>query len=680
MANLTSQLTVRLKDGVSGPAEKAAKSIRHLDRAALNAKGGTASLSGMTAGLRGAALALGGTTLSVYGLSRAIGDTVTKAADLDRRMTRIRVTAGSSAEAMASATKMMQELAVETALPFDKVAGGMEALVAQGRSLEDAMSFLPSVARTAQAAGAEVDDIAKTADSVGTNFKIAGKDMQRAFDIMVHGGKAGQFELKDMARYLPSLAPAAAAVGLKGAEGLEQMVAMLQVVRRGTGTTEEAAASMSNIFAKMESEQTVKKFADFGINLPKEMKQARKEGRNLLEVFEELSHKAVKGDLSKLPQLFTDMEFARGMRALLSFRGEWQKLQADMRQNAAGSTMRDFNTVAKGARAEIDRLGQAWENFQTRLGKKMEPAVVGVLQSLREQIDGTAIPHVKDLNVVRPGMNPLSDPLKDRVLRPAPGSGGYRSRERTGIEFDPELQSTRTFMQNFARGMQAQRARQAAGTSVSSGEKYVQQVTVPTMLEEIRGRAASAGGITAGESIRRQMAAEEKLRKMSEDYLAAQQHNKSLGLPPSRLEEGTFRANLTDQVRTILQSEAARGGERPPEDAAIAGRVDAILRAIESRISGAGQVDGSKLSAVQGEAATAQEALQSLDMAVAPTVDVSSIQAARAEVKGLLADLAQVGPAMQRAASAQGVATSSRELGRDFASRRSGSFADFEHS
>lgn len=664
MANRMSQLTVRLKDEVSGPAGKAAKSIRELDRTARQAKGGAASLSSATATLGGAALALGGGALSMYGLSHAIGDTITKTADLDRRMTRIRVTAGGSADAMAAATEQMKRLAVEMALPFDKMAGGLEALVAQGRSLEDAMAFLPAVARTAQASGAEVEDIAKTADAVATNFKIAGKDMQGAFDILVHGGKAGQFELKDMARYLPSLAPAAAAVGLKGAEGLEQMVAMLQVVRKGTGTAEESASSMKNIFQKMESEETAKKFAKLGVNLPAAMAKARKQGRNLLEVFEELTLHATKGDLSKLPQLFTDSEFATGMRALLSFRGEWQKLQADMRRNAAGSTMRDFSEVAKGARAEIDRLGQAWENFQTRLGKKIEPAVVGMLQSLREQIDGTAVPKAKEMPVVRPGLDPASDPDKERRQRAAPGSGGYRSREQGGAAFDSTLQADRQFMNSFARGMQAQRARQA-GAPVSSTEQYVSQVSVPTMLDEIRSRAAAAGGITAGESIRRQTAAEAQIRKLTEDYVAAQRHSKSLGLPPSRLEEGTFRANLTDQVRTILQNEAARGGEKAPDDAVIATRVEELMGKIRAMVT--------------GEASAVQEALQALEVSVAPNVDLSSIKAARAEVKGLLADLAQVGPAMQRAA-ASAHSNVDRALGRDFAARRRGSYADWEHS
>jgi len=73
--------------------------------------------------------------------------------------------------------------------------------VAAGRSLPEALAFLPSVVRTAQASGSDVTDIAKTADAVGAQMKIRAEDMQQAFDAMAKAGKAGEFELKDMAEY-----------------------------------------------------------------------------------------------------------------------------------------------------------------------------------------------------------------------------------------------------------------------------------------------------------------------------------------------------------------------------------------------------------------------------------------------------------------------------------------------
>lgn len=286
-----------------------------------------------------------------------------EAAAFDRRLTLIGQTADASRAEIDRLGGSIHDLAQQTATPIDKLAGGLEALVAQGRNLKDSMNFLPSVARTAAASGSEVDDIAKTADSVGSNFGISGRDMQKAFDIMAAGGKAGQFELKDMARYLPSLGPASSAVGFKGEKGLSELVAMLQVMRKGSGTSEEAVSSMNNILAKMESDKTLKALREAGVKPEEAFAKARKEGKNLVAVFEELITKATKGDVSKIGEFIDDMEFKRGVLALMTFKGEWQKLSQALRDTSGGTVMRDLVQVTKDAQAGVDRLGNSWKRF-----------------------------------------------------------------------------------------------------------------------------------------------------------------------------------------------------------------------------------------------------------------------------------------------------------------------------
>ncbi|WP_336488277.1 phage tail tape measure protein [Methylobacterium nigriterrae] len=355
------------QSALAARAQSAANALDRQTRAERRAKreqssGGAAALA---AGVRSAgrhARSLGPLSgaIGAYGVASAYKD----AAAFDRRLTMIGQTADASRADINAMGASLFRLAQQTATPIDKLTGGLESLVAQGRSLKEGLDFLPSVALTAAASGSQVEDIAKTADSVSTNFGIAGKQMQNAFDIMVAGGKAGQFELKDMARYLPSLAPAASAVGMKAEKGLADVVAMLQTIRKGTGTTEEAATSLTNIFQKMESEETAKKFKKMGVDLEAAMKKGRKEGRNLIEVFEEAAQKATKGDLSKLPNLIADQEFGRGVRALLTYRGEWQKLSATLQSSSAGSVMRDLVQVTKDSQAAVDRLNNSWEQFK----------------------------------------------------------------------------------------------------------------------------------------------------------------------------------------------------------------------------------------------------------------------------------------------------------------------------
>ena len=62
------------------------------------------------------------------------------------------------------AIRTVDRAALDYSMTQDSVTDGLESLVASGRSLDDALSFLPSVAATAQAAGADITDIATTAE------------------------------------------------------------------------------------------------------------------------------------------------------------------------------------------------------------------------------------------------------------------------------------------------------------------------------------------------------------------------------------------------------------------------------------------------------------------------------------------------------------------------------------
>lgn len=363
----------------------ALRNVNAAKKAGAGSMGGPASQSKLAAAVGAGATAIAapiryvGPAVAAYATGRA----VRSYAEAERAIARIGITADATGKEISAVGSTAHRIANEVAMPYANVVTGLDVLVAQGRNLKDSLDFLPSVARTAAAAGAEIDDIAKTADSVSSNFKIAGRDMQKAFDIMAAGGKAGQFELKDMARYLPSLGPAAAAAGFTGDRGLTELVSMLQIMRKGSGTSEEAAGSMSNILQKMMSEETTKRFKKFGVDLPKAMEKAKKEGRNLVEVFEELTHQATKGDLSKIPQLINDMEFARGVRALMSYRGEWQKLSGTIQKTAPGSVVNDLSRVTNDAQAKLDRMGNTLTRTWQNLGRVVHD-VTGGLAPLRE--------------------------------------------------------------------------------------------------------------------------------------------------------------------------------------------------------------------------------------------------------------------------------------------------------
>lgn len=363
-----SQIAAKIR-ALTGTAAQANRVAAQSSRAATLAQRSAALGASANTALLATSARVAGPAALAFGGAKAFKNF----ADADLRVTRIGVTADATKDQVAGLQKGLRDLGAETAQSFSDVAGGLESLVSGGMELKQAMQALPAIAKTAQASGAEVNDMATTTLALAQNLGIEADKMQTAFDILVKGGKEGKFELKDMARHLPSIAPAAVAAGMKGEEGLMRIVAALQTIRQGTGSTEEAASSLQNIFAKMESETTTKKFKEFGVDVRAEMEKARKEGKDLLKLFVELTDKALKGDLSKVPQLFSDMEFARGMRAMLSFKSLNERVMDSVRQNA-GTTAKDLQTVLDTPAMSIKKMSGAWDTLSASIGHVVEQA------------------------------------------------------------------------------------------------------------------------------------------------------------------------------------------------------------------------------------------------------------------------------------------------------------------
>ncbi|NEJ10487.1 phage tail tape measure protein [Rhizobium leguminosarum] len=335
-------------------------------------------------------MAMIGRVGAVAGVALAAGAraAVVDFAAVERQMERIGITADASAEQTKAAFQNLQQVTKQFAMPLDDGIRALDTLVSSGLTLQDAMAFLPSVLATAQASGAATEDIANTAIKASSALKIEASDMQRAFDIMVAGGKAGQFELKDMASFIPELANSFSSLGYSGQDGLKELIALLQTLREDTGSAEAAATQAQNIFGKMYSSDTAKKFSDFGINLRKEMDAAKKSGEDAVSAFVRLSKEAVKGDLSKLPLLFTDQEFRLGMQSLMTSADSYEKFIAAVNSSKVdGTVMRDVGRVLTDTQSKIDQLAGSWDKLKLSMGETIAPAASALMDSVSKGLD-----------------------------------------------------------------------------------------------------------------------------------------------------------------------------------------------------------------------------------------------------------------------------------------------------
>ena len=156
---------------------------------------------------------------------------------------------------------------------------GIGVLVAGGiSSVKDLTTFAPILAKAATATRANVDELGAVFIAMRDNLNISAKDSESALNMLAYAGKKGQFEIKDMAKWLPSLAPQMAALGLTGKEAVAEIGAALQVARKGAGTNDEAANNFRNFLAKVTSPDSIKDFAKAGIDLKGDLVKLRAEG------------------------------------------------------------------------------------------------------------------------------------------------------------------------------------------------------------------------------------------------------------------------------------------------------------------------------------------------------------------------------------------------------------------
>ncbi|MEO2039612.1 MAG: phage tail tape measure protein, partial [Martelella sp.] len=142
---------------------------------------------------------------------------------------------------------------------------------------------IDDIARVSTAANAATDDIAAVATASMLTLGVPANEIERVLAMLVTSGKLGAFELKDMARYFPTLTSQVAKFGVKGQEAVGFLGAALQIARKGTADPAEAANNLKNFLSKILAPATVKNFAEMGVDIQAVMQDAATKGINPIE-------------------------------------------------------------------------------------------------------------------------------------------------------------------------------------------------------------------------------------------------------------------------------------------------------------------------------------------------------------------------------------------------------------
>lgn len=395
MASITSQLIVELLDRVTGPSQKVSNSLRGIGRTIKEVSTGPIALGDrIDAAItrnnkaidaaRGRMLDAVGT---LYVLKTALTGPVEAAQELETALANLGTKGNLSGEKLRAIGEAAKKTSGEVNQFTTDIIKAQDFLVGMGLDVDRSTKAMPSIGRAATATGASLEDLSKAGFAAMSNLGVAAEDLARSFDIMAQAGKDGGFELKDMAQYLPSITAMASAKGMKGQEGLSEIAAALQIVRRGAGDASEAATNFNNILQKLNSNDSIKNFKKHGVDIQKVLKDAVKDGADPLEAALRAINKALNGDTSRIGELFSDAQVQKGLIPLLNGLQDYIDLR-DKAKNAKGVVDTDFARMMETGKEKMKSFQIALQNLQTSIGNALIPVLGDVAGALKPFVVG----------------------------------------------------------------------------------------------------------------------------------------------------------------------------------------------------------------------------------------------------------------------------------------------------
>lgn len=332
-------------------------------------RAGAALAVGAAAGAGAAAIAV--PVKAGYELGNEFESSMTdlgQKADLDR------------AKRAALAEKLMANARAVNQVPQEMVKAA-DTLAGLGMDVPVAVDLTKPIGKAATAYKADMGDLSAATFALYDNLKVPAKDIALAIDAMAFTGKAGAFEIKDMAAAMPSLTANYQALGQTGVKSAADLAAALQIVRKGAGSSEEAANNLENVLQKIGSPETERKFAKMGVNLRKEMDAAAKAGKTPIEAISEITQKALKGDLSKIGYLFEDAQVQKGLRPLIQNLEQLRTLRAQA-MGAGGTVDKDWADRMQDGAAKAQALSNAMMEMKLSIASNLAPVLTPLVEKV----------------------------------------------------------------------------------------------------------------------------------------------------------------------------------------------------------------------------------------------------------------------------------------------------------
>lgn len=362
------------------------------------------SLKTSRAGLRSQAVETGATAAAI---GAPIYKSVTIAAQFQDKLRDTAITGELSPAEEAGLGQTIRESALRWNQTQMEVSNGIGVLVAGNiQNAKELEAYAPIMAKMATATRASMDDLGSVAIALKNNLGVSASGFDGAMNMLAYAGKRGQFEIRDMAKWLPALTPAFQFLGVTGKEAVAEIGAALQIARKGAGSNDEAANNFKNFLQKLTSTDTLKDFEKAGINLTDSMMNLRAKGmtpvQSMLEIITQyMGSKGpqaagqfqqamnIKDDKEremalqrlseayKLGELFQDMQAMAFIRPAIANMGEMKDIKAGSLEAS------DKKLIDQDWERRMDTATERYKQFKVGLsevGLTVGEALLPVLQ------------------------------------------------------------------------------------------------------------------------------------------------------------------------------------------------------------------------------------------------------------------------------------------------------------
>ena len=327
------------------------------------------------------------------GVGIAIGASIRTAARFETVLGEIGKTANVSEVGLQKVSARILELSARsrTNLGPEKLAAGIQDLVAQGLELNDAVASIEALGKVATATNSDLLDVTKTGFQLQNALKIRPVELKATFDALAFAGKQGAFELKDMAQFMPTIAAAAGSLGIQGKEGAIALASMMQMVRKDAPDAGQAATRLTDAMLKMTAPDAVKNFKKFGVNIEQVLKDARARGINPMEAAVAELTRITGGDTFKLGRIFGDKEAKLALMSLMKYRKEYAALKAEAGgPTAAGTVDRDFQRSLRTFQGTLTSFQNSSQRLGIAVGQALLPSLTRIAEIITPVVEGIA--------------------------------------------------------------------------------------------------------------------------------------------------------------------------------------------------------------------------------------------------------------------------------------------------